>query len=45
MEIIENKEVSKYENIFNNVKILAIDDSESGLKIIDKLLKDTNIEQ
>ena len=44
MEIIENKEVSKYENIFNNVKILAIDDSESGLKIIDKLLKDTNIE-
>lgn len=44
MEIIENKEVSKYENIFNNVKILAIDDLESGLKIIDKLLKDTNIE-
>jgi len=44
MEIIENKEVSKYEKIFDNLKILAIDDSESGLKIIDKLLKDTNVE-
>lgn len=43
IELIDNKEVSKYEKIFDNLKILAIDDSDSGLKIIEKLLKDTNI--
>ena len=40
---IENTEVSKYESTFDNVNILCVDDSESGLKIIEKLLKGTNI--
>ena len=39
----ENTEVSKYESTFDNISILAIDDSESGLKIIEKLLKGTKI--
>ena len=38
-----NEEISKYEDTLNNLKILVIDDSEAGLKIIDKLLKDINI--
>ncbi len=36
-------EVSKYESILDNISILSVDDSESGLKIIEKLLKGTNI--
>ena len=36
-------EVSKYESVFDNISILSVDDSESGLKIIEKLLKGTNI--
>ena len=39
----EETEVSKYESVFDNVSILSVDDSESGLKIIEKLLKGTNI--
>ena len=39
----EVTEVSKYESTFDNISILSVDDSESGLKIIDKLLKGTNI--
>lgn len=39
----ETTEVSKYESTFNNVSILSVDDSESGLKIIEKLLKGTNV--
>ena len=39
----EATEVSKYENVFDNIDILSVDDSESGLKIIEKLLKGTNI--
>lgn len=39
----ENKETSKYDEMFDNIKILSVDDSESGLKIIEKLLKGTNI--
>ena len=39
----EVTEVSKYESTFDNIEILAVDDSESGLKIIEKLLKGTNI--
>lgn len=35
--------ITKYESIFNNINILTIDDSEAGLKIIDKLLNGTNI--
>ena len=39
----EQTEVSKYESVFDNIAILSVDDSESGLKIIEKLLKGTNI--
>ena len=39
----EETEVSKYEETFDNITILSVDDSESGLKIIEKLLKGTNI--
>ena len=40
----EVTEVSKYESTFDNVSILSVDDNEAGLKIIEKLLKGTNIE-
>ena len=43
IEINTNSEIAKYDNIFNNINILTIDDSEAGLKIIDKLLNGTNI--
>lgn len=43
IEVEENTEVAKYESVFENIKILSVDDSEAGLKIIDKLLKGTNI--
>ncbi len=39
----EQTEASKYESVFENISILSVDDSESGLKIIEKLLKGTNI--
>ena len=39
----EVTEVSKYESTFDNTSILSVDDSESGLKIIEKTLKGTNI--
>jgi len=39
----EATEVSKYESTFDNVSILSVDDSEAGLKIIEKLLKGTNV--
>ena len=38
-----NTEIAKYESNFDNISILSVDDSESGLKIIEKLLKGTNI--
>ena len=37
-------EITKYESNFDNISILSVDDSASGLKIIEKLLKGTNIE-
>ena len=40
---VEVTEVSKYESTFDNISILSVDDSESGLKIIEKLLKGINI--
>ena len=39
MEIRKNVEVEKYEKTIDNIKILAVDDSEAGLKIIEKILK------
>ena len=38
-----NTEITKYDSNFDNISILSVDDSESGLKIIEKLLKGTNI--
>ena len=43
IEFEENTEVAKYESVFDDINILCVDDSEAGLKIIDKLLKGTNI--
>ena len=39
----EETEISKYESTFDNISILTVDDNEAGLKIIEKLLKGTNI--
>ena len=39
----DNSEISKYESNFENIAILCVDDSESGIKIIEKLLKGTDI--
>ena len=39
----EETEASKYESTFDNLSILTIDDNEAGLKIIEKLLKGTNV--
>ena len=36
-------EVSKYDSNFDDISVLGVDDSESGLKIIEKLLKGTKI--
>lgn len=38
-----NSEISKYESNFENISILCVDDSDSGIKIIEKLLKGTDI--
>lgn len=43
IEIKTNVEITKYKEVLDNIKILAVDDSESGLKIIEKLLKGSNI--
>lgn len=43
IEIEENTEVAKYESVFDDINILCVDDSEAGLKIIDKLLKGTKV--
>ena len=38
---VEDTEVSKYESTFDNIEVLSVDDSESGLKIIEKLDSET----
>lgn len=38
-----NEDVLKYENTIDNIKILMVDDSDSGIKIIDKIIKGSNI--
>ena len=43
IELNDNQEILKYESTFDNISILTVDDSESGLKIIEKLLKGTDI--
>ena len=39
-----NKEEKKYQEILDNKRILIVDNSESSIKVIDKLLKGSNIE-
>lgn len=43
IEFNENIDVLKYEEIYDNIKLLMVDDSDSGIKIIDKLIKGSNI--
>ena len=43
MAVRENKEIAKYEATFDNTSVLCVDDSEAGLKILEKLLKNTKI--
>jgi len=38
-----NADVVKYEEIYDDIKMLMVDDSDSGIKIIDKLIKGSNI--
>lgn len=41
---IDDSKINDYEKVYDKKKILLVDDSDSSLKIITKLLKDTNID-
>ncbi len=43
--VVDNisREEKQYNEVYNNKKILIVDDSEAGIKIIEKLLKGSNI--
>ena len=43
VEFNVNETVLKYEEIYEDIKILMVDDSDSGIKIIDKLIKGSNM--
>ena len=43
IELQVNEDVAKYSEIYDNIKILMVDDSEAGIKIIEKLIKGSNI--
>ncbi len=43
MEVEKNTETSKYDDVFKDTNVLIVDDSEAGLKIMDKLLKGTKV--
>ena len=43
MELNQNEDVVKYEKLYDDIRILMVDDSEAGIKIIDKIIKGTNI--
>jgi len=43
MEKTESKELKQYNEIYDNKKILVVDDSDAGIKIIEKLLKNSNV--
>ena len=43
MDIHVNKEETEYNAIYDNKSILVVDDNESTYKLIEKLLKDSNI--
>ena len=40
----KDKEIDKYEKVLDEIKLLAVDDSEAGLRIIEKLLKGTKVQ-
>lgn len=44
-QVIEETEstIKKYKNIYDNKRILIVDDSDAGIKIIEKLISGTNI--
>ncbi len=39
MEVVKNTEVNKYEEVLDDIKLLAVDDSGAGLKIIEKYIE------
>lgn len=43
IEFDDTTEIAKYDYELDNVNILVVDDNDSGIKIIEKLLKSTNI--
>ena len=43
MEIMVNEDVVKYDEVYDDIKLLMVDDNDSGIKIIDKLIKGSNI--
>lgn len=43
IDIHEHEDVLKYEEIYDTIKLLMVDDNDSGIKIIDKLIKGSNI--
>lgn len=44
MDIDKHQELKEYNQIFDNMKILIVDDNEATFKIIEKMLKGNNIE-
>lgn len=39
-----NSNISKYQEVYEHIKLLMVDDSQAGIKIIEKLLKNSGIE-
>ena len=39
----QNNEVTKYKELYDNIRLLMVDDSEAGIKIIEKTIRGTNI--
>lgn len=44
MDIDKHQELKQYNQLFDNMKILIVDDNETTFKIIEKILKGNNIE-
>ena len=44
MEVEQSKELKQYNEIYDNMKILVVDDNEATFKIIEKMLKGSKIE-
>jgi len=43
IDVVKNIDIVNYEEIYENIKILMVDDSDSGIKIIDRLIKGSSI--